>query len=98
MSYKILQNIDNIERDVNKDNTIINAIYNQIKNYGLDQQRKAIYQEDDIRAEVPKDDNRFTFRINKQNVQLGGLDLMLAAVETSFSMIKDENPNQMINF
>ena len=92
------ENIDDIQRDVNQDNTIINAIYNQIKNYGLDQQRKAIYQEDDVRAEVSKDDNRFTFRVNKQNVQLGGLDIMLEAVETSLSMIKDENPNQMINF
>ena len=92
------ENIDDIQRHVNQDNTIINAIYNQIKTYGLDQQRKAICQEDDVRAEVPKDDNRFTFRVNKQNVQLGGLEIMLEAVETSLSMIKDENPNQMINF
>ena len=92
------ENIDDIQQDVNQDNTIINAIYNQIKFYGLDHQRKAIYEEDDVRAEVPKEDNRFTFRVTKQNVELGGLDLMLEAVETSLSMIKDENPQQMINF
>ena len=77
------ENEVDIKRDINQDNSIINAIYNQIKNIGLDHQRKTIYEADDIRAEVKKEDNRFTYRINKKNITLGGLDLMLVAVENS---------------
>ena len=93
-----LENEVDIKRDINQDNSIINAIYNQIKNVGLDHKRKEIYEADDIRAEVTKEDNRLTYRINKQNVTLSGLDLMLVAVESSLSVIKEENSHQMINY